>query len=218
MNEGAFFDRPYEEIADVSDEFWIFDLLHPASRIYNDYIAQLQPWVEVFGAERIHVGFFEDLVRAPKEFLMSIYQFLGAGNPDSFPEFPTGEHRGVGIPWPMTDGVRKFLESLLGSQSRRVSRYLAKTFGIESVPWSMRPRVLAPPDPQALFALWERLNDSMFRQEGPDGLPLSYNASTQRIFGRLFDTARVRGALPATLKSNALRKLCLDYEALYFDR
>jgi hypothetical protein len=58
------------------------------------YGRQLAPWFTAFGAERIHVVLFEDLVGNPRETMGSIHRFLGVdettGPVDSTPRNVSG--------------------------------------------------------------------------------------------------------------------------------
>jgi hypothetical protein len=56
----------------------------PGFRLRGDYVTAVNNWRSVFGEQQVFIGFFDDLVKAPRGLLRSIYRFLGVSADDEF--------------------------------------------------------------------------------------------------------------------------------------
>lgn len=106
MNMVEIAGRPAEEI---EDEAFIEHLSDPRVRLRNDYPGIIDRWSGAFGAENLHIGFFEDVSERPIELLQGILDFLGldAGSDEFFSD--SGRRVRPGIPLEMPDSVRALL-------------------------------------------------------------------------------------------------------------
>jgi hypothetical protein len=50
----------------------------------GDYAKAIEVWRGVFGAKQVFIGFYDDMVAAPRELLRSILDFLGVASDDEF--------------------------------------------------------------------------------------------------------------------------------------
>lgn len=99
--------------------------------LYSD---ALDRWGEVYPAERVHVGFFEDVVARPQGLLEEILGFLGAAPETDWSAYPFARriNRGPGISPP--EGLRADLEALYRDEIAR----LRERFGGAVKRWARR--------------------------------------------------------------------------------
>lgn len=73
LYERGYTDRPFEQALSES----------PTLINVTRYATQITPYIERFGRENVHIGFFEDLVRDPCAFVRDVADFVGV-DPDGF--------------------------------------------------------------------------------------------------------------------------------------
>ena len=106
MNMVEIAGRPAEEI---EDEAFIEHLSDARVHLRNDYSGIIERWSGAFGAENLHIGFFEDVSERPVELLQGVLDFLGLESaPDEFFS-ESGRRVRPGIPLQMPEAVRALL-------------------------------------------------------------------------------------------------------------
>ena len=80
-------------------------------RRHSDYLTTLDTWSEVFGEDRIWLGFLEDISQHPRAVLNSITDHLGAPRHDTYPRAGHMVHTGGGstIPGPVATTLAEAL-------------------------------------------------------------------------------------------------------------
>lgn len=74
------------------------------ARAFGDYVTMLDAWGEVFGSERIWVGFMEDVADHPRAVLNAVTDHLGLVRHDRYPAAGRVVHRGGGAVLPIDAG------------------------------------------------------------------------------------------------------------------
>lgn len=100
-------------IDEISENDWIANVNDDWNRLCGDYLGQLKRWLSVFPREQIYLGYFEDLVAAPRPFLRSVLNFL-----DVDPDFADSQRVTIE---PVNAGLSKAI-------SRRVEQHLAELY------------------------------------------------------------------------------------------
>ncbi|MCH2144054.1 MAG: sulfotransferase [Phycisphaerales bacterium] len=93
----------------IPEEAFLEHLAQPRVRLRNDYVGIIDRWSGAFGEDRLHVGFFEDVVDRPVELLQGILAFLGLDVLDDAVFDRAGERIRPGVGTPMPDRIREFL-------------------------------------------------------------------------------------------------------------
>ena len=77
-------------------------LLKPENLRNGDYMTTWQTWRKFYSAQQIYVGFFEQLVQHPAEFLQRIYRFLAIDPAEHYipKNVAKKQHAGPGITIP----------------------------------------------------------------------------------------------------------------------
>lgn len=98
-----------EDPTSIDDASWLRRLAEPRVRRRGDHAAVLDAWSRRMPADRIMIGWFEEIVEAPTELLARIHDFLGVER-----RRPVGSgvvRPGAGVPMP--PGVRAGLVEML---------------------------------------------------------------------------------------------------------
>jgi hypothetical protein len=129
-------------IDEVSDEDWIENLSDDWNRLCGDYLGQLQRWLSVFPREQVHLGFFEDLARAPRLMLRNLLSFLEVDPSFADSDRVTVDRVNSGLSKDIPSRVERHLVAMYGERTRELAEYLRSELGID-VPaeWG---RTLAP--------------------------------------------------------------------------
>lgn len=74
---------------------FVDDLLtRPSFRDLSDYQRTIRFWSSTFGADKFYLGLMEDLTFGPRNLVDSVCDFLGVGDPTSYPVAGRAVHRG----------------------------------------------------------------------------------------------------------------------------
>jgi hypothetical protein len=128
-----------------------------SSRLRTDYLGALERWAAFYAADRIYVGFMEDLARWPQLLLSSICEFLGVGSASVFQRADRVVHRGTVSSMPAAVAGR------LATMYAPLAREMARRFGGYADFWAFCTQRLqrgadesaAVPFPFAGTHLWE---------------------------------------------------------------
>ncbi len=90
------------------------------SRLRTDYLGALERWHAFYPADRIFVGFMEELAGRPRELLSSVCEFLGLGPAEVFQRADRVVHRGTVSTMPAGPAAR--LAELYGPLTREMER------------------------------------------------------------------------------------------------
>lgn len=120
--------------ADLSREDWEPKLRSSGLARRSDYLGILERWEGAFGAERVFVGFLEDLEDDPVGFLARLGDFLEL-KPSSGPRLPEGARNASG-----RERVPPEVELVLGPQFLEMNRALHERFGSHATRWYERTR------------------------------------------------------------------------------
>lgn len=99
----------------------------------GEYERQLQPYARRFGAEKLILVLFEDLVRAPEETLSALLTRLGA-DPGLLPRVPRRPVNASRSAEEIDVELRRFLVEHFAEHNRR----LAGTYGLDLSSWQSR--------------------------------------------------------------------------------
>jgi hypothetical protein len=94
------------------------------SRLRTDYGAMLERWADVFGAERMFVGFLDDVRWRPRELLSELYAFLGLAEPGAWPDLTRRVHGGSASSMPV-----RFARALAARQEVATEELAARLGG-----------------------------------------------------------------------------------------
>jgi hypothetical protein len=89
------------------------------SRMLTDYLTALDRWTAYYPAERIFIGFMEDVARQPRLLLSAICRFLGVSPSEAFRRAGQVVHRGKASAMPAVVAAR--LAGLYGPLARELS-------------------------------------------------------------------------------------------------
>jgi hypothetical protein len=107
----------------------------------GDYASILPRWRKHFGADRVHVAFYEDLVEDPEGLLRGIFRFLGART-DLAPGFPALHDRvNATAAMEMPDEIRR----TLARQYREALRELCRMEPGRAETWLRETEALTAP-------------------------------------------------------------------------
>lgn len=95
------------------------------------YLDNIDRWTRHFGAERLFIGWFEDVSARPRELLEEVFAFLGLDQAVDWSSFPYAQviHRGAGLALP------ERLEAVLIEQYAADLEGLAARFGERAARW-----------------------------------------------------------------------------------
>ncbi|MBM4128022.1 MAG: hypothetical protein FJ247_11850 [Nitrospira sp.] len=94
-----------------------------------DYVAMIKRWCSCIGREQIHIGFFENLIRDPKE-LDRIVQFLGCATNVSISGETTLRKNETPIQIPLRREIAVFVDGVLAKRRSEIRDYLEHEWGI----------------------------------------------------------------------------------------
>jgi hypothetical protein len=113
--------RAGRPIEDVPRREWLAHFHARANRRNGEYTAMLDRWLRHFPADRLLVGFFEDIRDRPRHLLERIYRHAGL-DPDVEAAYAHAKERVAGGPHaPIPPYLREELEPLFAEEIRRIA-------------------------------------------------------------------------------------------------
>ncbi len=123
--------RPASE---VSDEEFMGHFRAARTIERGAYLDNIDRWLEHFPADRLFLGFFEDISERPRELLTEVFEFLGLSTELDWSSFPFAEviHKGAGVELP------ERFEAILLEQYADDLEALERRFGAPAARWRRR--------------------------------------------------------------------------------
>jgi hypothetical protein len=75
--------RMGQSVLTATDDVILNKMESPGSVLRSRYVQAVKIWRDVFGPDQVFIGFFDDLVAAPRELLRSVLNFLGVDSSDA---------------------------------------------------------------------------------------------------------------------------------------
>lgn len=106
-------------------------LKSPAQERRGNYLRTLELWEARYPAEQLLIGFYDDIVERPQEFLCTVLDFLGVDPGGSGAGDPLSTHYNVGHPRQLPHEVKQLLAEMYGPDLET----LADRFGGHPARW-----------------------------------------------------------------------------------
>ncbi len=104
--------RPSRKLADLSEREIIAHLQSDVSLKRGSYINCLDNWLAVYPADRLFVGYFEDVAERPLALLSAVLAHLGVSRNPDWERFPYRQMVNKGLRTPMPRAIRTFLQEM----------------------------------------------------------------------------------------------------------
>ncbi len=120
--------KPFDSI---TNKEWVAHFDGVKSKKRGAYAQVHRDWLEVFGEDRIYVGFYEQIGQEPEALLRGIMTFLGVSDDVDLSSMPYDRRANVGIQDPIPDDLRRYLEE----KYRCEMEECCKVFGDKARDW-----------------------------------------------------------------------------------
>ncbi|HEY3789288.1 MAG TPA: sulfotransferase [Urbifossiella sp.] len=138
-----------KSLEQMTDAEWLAAFADDWPLANGDYLGQLRRWRSIFPADRLFVGFFEDIITRPVELLKDVFSFLGVCPNVEMSHYPIRDKILAGPEGELSPALENDLRNLLGPRTRELTDYLREAFAL--TPPAAWQRTLAKATPSSLL-------------------------------------------------------------------
>lgn len=106
----------------------------PGQDLRSDYTRMISQWRSIFPEEQIFIGFYDDIVARPREFLLEVFQFLGADSSEKHLTKWVSTQMNASPKQEMPADIRRYLTEKYLPQTEKLSNMI----GGHSTDWLER--------------------------------------------------------------------------------
>ncbi len=130
-HDSAFFASDVKSIVDVPDKDWKTAFVNPGLVLCGDYLGQLERWLEVFDRRQVYIGFFEQIQRAPRDLLNSVFDFLGLATPARIDDEALAERVNAGVSKHLTPELGDCLRRIYGKRTKQFVNFVKQQIALD---------------------------------------------------------------------------------------